>query len=242
MEQPADKILRDNILAPIKDGKVKMRPRWYFVILAALYLVGVILAILFLLYLVSFVIFIFQQSNLWFLPRFGLRGMHEFLISLPWILIFLAILFIIILEVLVKRYSFVYRRPLIYSTIGIIVFAIVGGLLIVLTPFHNGLFEQARRNRLPFAGGLYRYYGMTGRRNLIMIGEISEITNNGYSINGPRGEITNIVVNPQMRFPLGTDFVVGDKIVVFGKFEGDTIEAFGMKKINNLTYFMTLMK
>ncbi len=230
--QPTDKILKDSILTPIEDGKVKMRPRWYFFVLATLYLVGVILWILFLLYLVSFIIFILDQNSIWFLPGFGFRGIHEFLTSLPWILIFLAIPLIIILEILVKRYSFVYRRPLIYSIIGIVAFSMIGGFVVAMTPFHNGLLGQAEKKRLPFAGGLYRYYGIPNKRNLV-IGNITKITNNEYHIKGTRGEITNILVKPQMHFSSGMNFVVGDKIIVFGKFEGDAIEAFGIKKINN---------
>lgn len=231
-QEPTGKILRDNIMSPIETSKVKMRPRWYFVIQAVLYLVGVILGILFLIYLVSFIIFIFYQNNVWLLPGFGLRGIREFLEAVPWVLIFLTALFVILLEILVKRYSFVYRRPLIYSTIGIIVLAVVGGEAITTSHFHKSLFVRAQQYRLPFAGGLYRYYGIPRKRSLI-IGKVSAVLNNGYRIKNPNNDTFTLTVAPKARFPLGNIFVVEDKIIVFGKFEGNTIEAFEIRKIAN---------
>lgn len=229
-QEPTENILKDNIMSPIETGRVKMHPRWYFVIKAALYLVGIILGILFLLYLVSFIIFIFYQNNVWLLPGFGLRGIREFLVALPWVLIFLAILFVILLEILVKRYSFVYRRPLIYSTMGIIVLAVVGGEVITTNHFHKSLFVRAQQNRLPFAGGLYRYYVMPRKRNLI-IGDVSAVLNNGYQIKSLNNDIFTATVVPKTRFPLGNIFAVGDKIIVFGKSEGNIIEAFEIRKM-----------
>jgi hypothetical protein len=119
--------LAENILETIQKDDVRMRPKWHFILNISLLVIGTILAGLSLLYLVSFIVFILRQNGSWFMPSFGAQGWSALFISLPWILIFLALLFVIIVGFLVKKYSFAYGRPLLYSALGIIIFASVGG-------------------------------------------------------------------------------------------------------------------
>lgn len=152
------KSIRDRVAAAIASGQIKMRPRWHFAAQAALLAVGVILFALALLYVASFVVFIMHQTGLWRAPGFGWVGLRAFLFSLPWLLLAAALIFLVILEVLVKRYAFAYGRPLFYSVIGIVLLVIVGGFLVERTSLHRGLLRQAKENRLPWVGPLYRNY------------------------------------------------------------------------------------
>lgn len=232
-EEQHGKSIRSNVLAAIDAGKVKMRPRWHFIARAALLVTGTILAALALLYVSSFIFFILHQTGVWFTPRFGLRGFREFLIGLPWMLVLLAAVFIVILQFLVKRYAFGYGRPLLYSAIGIVVLVILGGFIIAMTPVHRGLFEQARQNHLPFAGGLYREYGIPNPQGNVTPGEIIEVIESGYRMITPRDENVVIIVTPETRFPLGTNFETGDRILVLGDRVDDIITAFGIREITD---------
>ncbi len=221
----------EKVLKAIDSGKVKMRPRWHFVFRTALWAMGVILAALTLLYLVSFVIFALHQSGSWFVPGFGLRGLPIFLSSIPWLLVAVALIFIILLEVLVKRYSFAYARPLLYSVIAVILFVMLGGLVVAKTPLHRGLFRQALENHLPLAGGLYRGYGMMRPRN-IALGIVTEIPDAGrFLIQNRVGEIIEVMVTAETYFPFGKDIAVGDTIVAFGQQQNGRIKAWGVRKI-----------
>lgn len=152
------KSIRDSVVAAITSGHIKMRPRWHFAALSALLAAGVVLLSLVLLYAASFIVFIMHQTGLWQAPIFGLRGLRVFLVSLPWLLLAAVVIFLVILEVLVKRYAFAYGRPLFYSVIGIVLLVIAGGLLVERTSLHRGLLRQAEENRLPWVGPLYRNY------------------------------------------------------------------------------------
>jgi len=63
--------IKADVLKAIKDGQVKMRPKWQFITKAALLIVGVVLVALTILYLVSFIVFVLRQTGLLFVPGFG---------------------------------------------------------------------------------------------------------------------------------------------------------------------------
>lgn len=226
--------MRDDILAAIESGKVTMRPKWHFIVRSALLIVGTTLAMLTVLYVASFIFYILRQSGVWFVPSFGFRGLVVFLVSLPWLLMLVAILFIILVQILVSRFSFSYGKPLIYSGIGIMLLAGIGGFVIGQTSFHRGIFEQDDQNHLPFGGGFYRQYIRPAAGN-ITIGTITEMASNGYLIEDRRDQIIRVIITRDTRFPLGTAFDIGDAIVVFGDLQTDTITAFG---IRSFTEFM----
>jgi hypothetical protein len=237
MTEQTNKSIKENVLEAIDSGKVNMKPKWHFIINAILLAVGVVFAILTLLYITSFIIFALHQNGLWFAPGFGGRGIRELLFDFPWLLVFVAIIFIGILQYLIKQYSFSYGKPLIYSAITIVLLVILGGLIISQTPIHKSLFLQARNSKLPFAGKMYLQYGLPLEEGNITVGEIIKALQNGFNINTPKDEIITVIITPQTRFPIGTNFVVGKKVMVIGDREGLIIHAFGIRPFNENEYF-----
>ncbi len=222
--------IKKNIFEAIKAGRLSMRPKWHFILQTILAVLGITLVSLTLLYLVSFIISALRESGAWFVPIFGSRGWFEFFASLPWILVIIAILFIVVLEILVRRFSFGNRQPLLYTAVAIIFLMLIGGALVV--PFHRGLFRAAEEQRLPLVGEFYRGYG-TPRVSNTHLGVIFETTKDGFVMEERNNEQLHIVVSSQTRFPLGTEFSVGDAVVVFGNRSGDTIHALGIRQVSN---------
>jgi hypothetical protein len=223
--------IKNKVLAKIKAGETRMRPKWHFILKTTLLAVGTVLATLTLLYLLSFVLFVLRQSGVWFPPAFWVRGLCIFFASLPWVLIALAIVFIVVLEVLVKRYAFAYRRPLLYSVVGIIILVLLGSVAISQTRVHQGFFKHAKEGRLPVAGPLYREFGMK-RHKSVHPGIITEIADDGFKIENHRNEILTVIITAETRFPLGLDFVVDDEVVVLGERDNGTVTAFGIRRID----------
>lgn len=225
--------IKDNILKSIEMGQVKMKPKWHFVLSAILLFVGVVWAVLVLVYIISFIIFVLHQTGAWFVPGFGLHGWQEFLMSFPWLIVLLAVLFIVILEILVRKYSFGYRKPLLFTTVGVLVFVVGGGYVVAQTSFHRGLFDQSIEEHLPIAGGFYKQYGKPHRDN-VAIGAITEIEDDtGYKIQDRRNQVFEIMFDDDTVFPDGKSFNVGDSIVVFGNHNStNVIKALGIKKVD----------
>lgn len=232
-----ERSLKEDILAKIKRGEAAMRPRWHFVLSAALIAVGTALAALLALYLASFAIFTLRQTGVLFAPGFGLRGIEIFLLSSPWLIVLAAAIFAVILEVLVRHYAFAYRKPFLVSLAGIVVFVVLGSIVVSRAHIHEGLFRYAEEDRLPVAGRFYRGYGLSADRRVHMV-TIAGTTTDGFTGTSRRGEALRIVVLPGTRLPFGMDFGIGDTIVVLGEREDDVIRAFGMREVEGILRMM----
>lgn len=224
------KTIKENILATIKNGQVKMRPRWHFALKAVLAVLGLVILFLAVLYLASFIIFVLRQTGVLFMPAFGWPGWFAFFSHLPLFLIFLVIFFIITLELLVRHYAFAYRRPLLYSALGIFVLAVCGSIVLANTPFHGGVSKYADDNKDTIVGKFYVQYA---RPRFVKVhrGMIIEMINNGFMMRDRREDVLMVIVTRQTRFPLGADFSTGDIVVVFGDRDDDVVQAFGIQKV-----------
>ena len=222
--------MQEKVLAAIESGALTMKPKWRFAFHATLVALGGVILLLLLVYVVSFALFTSRQSGIGYAAIFGLRGWLALLRSLPWVLIVLSLLFIGVLEVLVRRYSFAYRQPLLFSAIGIILIVLFGANALSRTTFHPRVFRYAEQHRLPFAGGFYRGFSHP-RLRAIHPGIITAVTSDGFLLMSADSEPLRVIVDAQTRFPFGDDVVTGDRVVVFGDRTGDTIRAFGMRKI-----------
>ncbi len=231
MSDDKSKSLKESILDLIKSGEISMRPRWHFVLKAILTVLGMAILFLAILYLLSFIFFILRASGVWFAPEFGFRGIGIFLLSLPWLLIALSIAFVVLLEVLVRQYSFAYRKPLMYSLAGIIVFVMVASFAIARIGFHERISRFIEEEGVLALRPFYRDY-FSPREN-VHLGTISTTTESGFIIIGRDTELLEIVLTPETRFPGGIGFDQGDIIVVLGEKIGtSTIEAFGVRKMD----------
>ena len=232
--QPSNKNLSDQVMSLIKSDRILMRPKWKFILEAALGGVGTILVLLTLVYFVSFIVFILRQSGAWFVPIFGARGWWEFLFALPWLLITLALVCFIILEILVRRYSFAYRWPFSYSLLGVIILAAVGGIWLAHTSLHQNLWRNASTNHLSApAGGWYRQFGRPHPPN-IERGVIAELFDNGLYIQAEAAtDLIKVIIDSRTRWPQMIDFKIGDMVVVMGKKEKAEIRALGVMVVND---------
>jgi len=231
----------DKVLAKIKKGDVKMKPKVYFVLKTILTIGGVFIIGAFALFLISFISFHLRASGVGYLPNFGFLGFGAYLRLLPWFLIIASVLLIILLEILAKHFAFVYRRPIFYSLLIIILIALVGGLVIDKTPFHSSLFLQARQGELPFAGPIYRDFGMPELRD-VHRGVVSETTEIGFIMETSQGNELTVVINSETRVMFKAEIKREDTVVVFGKEEGGVINAIGVSTVDDNLKFPSSMR
>ena len=194
---------------------------------AGFFVVGIIV-----IFLISFISFHLRVSGIWYLPAFGFRGFGVYLKLLPWFLIFISLVLILVLEILAKRFSFVWRRPIFYSLVAIILIAFIGGFIIEKTTLHPKLLLQAREGKLPLAGPVYRNFGMPHLQD-VHRGVVEEVTENGFKIRTLEGQLLTVVLISDTQFPFGEEIEKGDSIVVMGEREDDTIRAFGIREIED---------
>ncbi len=226
-EDKEKKAVKEKVLAAIQEGRIKMRPRWRFVLSAALIATGAAIFLLALLYLVSFIFFVLHQTGIFFLPELGGRGLSRFFFSLPWMLILLSLVFLLILEAMVRRYKFAYRRPLLYSLLAVAAMVIVGGFLAERTGFHHRIFIYARTNHLPVAGVFYRSFGAEHLES-VHRGQILSLSSSTLVLADENGSTSTVLMTSETSIPPGTVLKTGDTVVVFGDIRNGLIQAEGV--------------
>ncbi len=219
---------KEKILDQIKSGRVKMRPRYYFFIRAALGILSMLLVLFLVVYLISFIMFIMKVQGIWYLPNFGLSGLYRFLLAFPWFLVGIALVFVLLLELFIKKVKLVYRKPLLYSVLGVALFSVAAGFILAEAPFHKRIFEKAREDEFPIIGPMYRGYGHRQLSN-IYHGRVIELFDDQLKINTIRGEEFIVEVLPTTEVHGYDTLEVGDNIIVVGERDDGHIKAWGIK-------------
>lgn len=224
-----EKSLKNKILEKIKEGKVRMRPKIYF-ILKTISFFGLFVLFLFFSFLFfSFIHFYLISSGLWYLPQFGIKGFFVFLKYLPWTLIFFALFLFLILEIFTRKISF--KWPILFSILGMIILLMVGSFLISKSNIHPNILLKAKEGRVsPFLSPIYLKYGMPKFKDFHR-GVIEKISTSSVFIRKANDEVLEVKLEKLLPSPEKIE--EGDSIVIFGKKENGKIRGKGIKKISD---------
>lgn len=219
-----------SVLSAITNGTVRMRPHWHFVLRSLGLALGVFFAGAFGVFLISFLVFALHQSGAWFVPPLGMMGISVLVRSFPWFLMGVIVIAVVLLEALVRRYAFAYRKPVLYSSLVIVFVVILGGFTLAQTSVHRFMFQRAQSNTLPFAGPLYRDYG-TRRSGHVVSGVVREVSPKGYVVELSPGELVVVATTSETRSWGRMMIAPGDEIVVVGSAQRGMLRAQGIRKI-----------
>lgn len=220
--------LKNNLIDKIKAGDINMKPRWHFVLRSLLIIFGVITASLVVVYLLSFVLFTLRQSGVGFLPLYGVRGISLFVMNSPWLLIGSAGITFIALQLLVHKYSFSYRQPLLYSVMSVIALVLFGAYAIEQTPMHQRLQEITKERNVPVVGAMYRDV-MERQPELVTVGYVTAVTESGLEIVSREKEQLSVYISNATKQKPDSLYQTGDIVMVFGDRDGEIIEALGIR-------------
>lgn len=224
--------IKNNIIHKIKAGEVQMVPRWQFVLKALLLALSVIIVGMLSVYCLSFVLFALHETGVWFAPGFGLAGLLFFLMASPWMLISLVGVFLLVLYFLVTRYSFSYRKPLVYSLIGVVLFVTAVSSFIQYTAMHARINAFAERHEVPGLAPLYRGLAKD-RPGSLVVGTLVSVDQAKVEVVTDQGVVVEIALSTRTKLPPHKPLVVGDVVMVFGRFEGDDLVAFGVRYVSD---------
>jgi hypothetical protein len=219
----------DKVLESIKGGRLKKFSGRHFLFQAGLRIVAVATVSMLLLHLVGFIHFALHRSGVIYVAGFGARGWLAFLGGLPLLLISFSIIFLVLFLLLLKRYPFIYRRPLLYSAVIIVLVVIVVGHLVAKTDFQARLLSAAEN--LPVVGRLYRHYHAQRLHNL-QRGTIIQTNQTGFVMKNERGELLTVIIGPDTHVPEGKQFEKGEEVFVFGERDDAIVRAFGIHEID----------
>ena len=244
---------KEKLLNKIKKGEIKMKPKVFFVLRTLGLVACTLLCLLLLVYLASFIAFWFKAIGFGLLGGFGFWGVQRIFFALPWLLILFCLALLFVFETLAKRFSFVWRKPLVYSLVLIVLFALLFAFIVSKTGFHSRLFFKAQQRELPLMGSFYRACPCESPRQ-IHFGKIIEKKETGFLLETQANEKLEVVLSEKTRFQLeknrcdkninqreaGTlktiaeklgEFTLGEDLAVFGERDGLVIFALGVLKL-----------
>ncbi len=221
------KSIKGEVLGQIENHQLKMKPRSRFVLKTILAVLGMLILFLVLCYLVGLGWFVLRQSGLAFLPSFGWSGLVVLILSLPWLIILTVIVFVFLLQALLRQYPAAYRKPLLISLLAIVFLAGLVGLWTASFDFHHNLW----RVREGPARVLYRDYALPFLGETY-VGEILEVTDEGLVIISDLNQEKKILISEETRLPRGSGFAVGRRVVVWGEHADGEVRAKGVRPAN----------
>ncbi len=222
--------IKEQILKRIRNKDLQMKPKLLFILKTALFVFGIILFFCFSAFVLSFIMFRVRATGIWYAPGFGSRGIGIFFAGFPWFLLIFILILIVVLEILAKKFSWVYKKPLIYSILGIAVFVFLMGFVFSQTNMHPQLFKGVIEGRMPMMEPFYQMHSEQTPPDL-HIGEISAISDEEIEIKNEEGEVLTAIISDETIFPIDEEIEEGDLIMVIGKEKDSSINAFGIRKI-----------
>lgn len=154
-----------DILKKIDSGELKKKPKWQFVLQARLVIIGVTVLFIAAIFLISFVyeLLVFGRP----VPELGIgsRGFGFYLLLFPWIPVLVALLLTAVLGLVLQQYTFIYRKPLVYLLIGIIVAIGLATFILHITSFHQRFSGFSTQHKFPMFRQFYGNYRMPQRHS-----------------------------------------------------------------------------
>lgn len=220
--------LSQEVLNKIKKDDIKMKSEMHFALRAILWVAATVSVLLLGLFVVSFIFFVYRANALDAFHVLGASGIGPILKALPWILIITALVIVVVLEMLGKHFAFVYKKPLVYSMLVVLIILVFGGMAIGRTQLHEKAFELALEHRLPVAGRLYDRFGNRALEN-VNHGTIIKVTDGGFIMEARNGKTFNVQITKQTKVPLNYEPKINQRIIVLGMPMEDDIRAIGIK-------------
>lgn len=151
------KKIEEQVKILIEEGRVKMKPRWFFVLKSILNVLFILIVFLIVIYFSSFISFVMRERlALGFHPN--MIGWSKFLFGIPWLIVILAFISLAVLEVLVRKYSFVYRRPLAYTVFLTIFIMILITFMLPKIDKKERFPRLGEDPRIPVFGPMHKFY------------------------------------------------------------------------------------
>lgn len=233
--------IRDGVLRAIAEHKVAMRPAAFFTVEFILIALVSLLVLVLTVGLAGFIFFALRVNGHDSLLAFGPHGVLTFLFVFPWVLFLIDIALLLVLQTLIRRYAFGYKKP-IFVVLGVL-FVAGGASAFILdreTSLHDQLLERSHRGGLPppFGDAYGRARGPAPHEQGIYRGVVSDIHESGFMMTHDDLDDEQNEQALQVLLPKGQSssaFSVGDHVYVYGTELNRVITAIGIQKLPSPT-------
>jgi len=135
--------ITDNVMDEIRQGHLKMRPKFYFVSGSILVFISLILSALSSIFLFGLIRFSLRSHG----PMGGYR-LQQLVDSFPWWAVILAMVGLVIGLWLLSKYDFSYKINYKILVVGFIAAVIIAGYLVDLLGLNDAFYKRGYMNRI----------------------------------------------------------------------------------------------
>lgn len=217
-----EKDIKNSILDKIKKGNIRKIPKIVFDLKKTLWVFLILVLFLITLFLGSFILFALQFSGLMSLPNFGILGFQILMGNFPWILLSLFVILVLTLEAIVSRYKFLYKRPLIYSFLILVVVASCVSFFVWKASLQDRIYKNFKNDTV--LQYFYNQY-LNPPPDVFHPGTVLEATANGFVLEGSNRAPINVEISDDTKIPKGFKISPGNRILVIGKMKDGVIQA-----------------
>ncbi len=152
------KSIKEKVIEKINSGQIYMKPKWFFVVRFVFRIISAFIVFFAILYILSFVVLVFKEKGPIDVLGMGTKGVHIFISTMPWLLMFAFLVLLIVLEFLVRKFAFVYKKPLLYSIFALVFVVLLASFALVKIDRDFKFARFGERPEVPFFGPINKHY------------------------------------------------------------------------------------
>ena len=149
--------LRSKLMNEIKNDKIRMKSRWVFIAQKIGLQSGLALTVVLLVFLINAFFFYIKSNHLLLPLHYGTAWWQELLHSLPYDLILIIIVLLVLLNFIIKKFEFSYKKPFVVIFSAFIIFIIFWATALFIGNFNEMLRSNIETYNLniPYVNDFY---------------------------------------------------------------------------------------
>lgn len=217
-----DDKLKNNILEKIKKDEVKMTSRQFFLLKWLTLLVTSIFFLAVAIYIFAYIIFLFVDNGIIYIPLFSESGIVDFIVEIPWTLVLLGLVSIFLFSIASKTFYRIYRKPFLTFFFSILMVIVISHVILVETGGMQYIKEEAYKERLQLVPSKLLEF-RSSQTEHVFVGYVVSTTSDSLIIRDRQNNLLELIPeNQNLPFDLFT-FSAGQLINAYGQRDGEQV-------------------
>lgn len=208
-----DTNLQNNILDKIKNNEVKMTSKKYFFMKSLTLLITSVFFLVLAIYILAYVIFLFVDNGLIYIPLFSESGIVDFIIEVPWTLVILGLLSVFLFSITSKTFYKIYRKPFLTFFFSILMIIILSHLILVETGGMKYLKEGAYKQKLNLVPAKFLQF-RSSQTGSILVGYVVSTTTETLILRDRQNQLVELTGIEPLQINV---FFVGQLVNAYGQ-------------------------
>lgn len=133
-----------------------MIPKWRLALYSFVAVIVIVFLFLLAIFSLSFIFFVLSRYGFMYLPMFGFMTTLHMLQAIPLLLLLCTVALLLMIEIISRKSSLSFRRPLAITLLFITSCAVVLSFIVSMTPMHEYLHDYAKEHNIPIMFKAYK--------------------------------------------------------------------------------------